>query len=75
MPKKLTEYPIATPSQNDLVVVLHSGLVRLAPINTLSTGGGASIFTTPSGKCPITKMYVNPSTGKLEIEYETTPIE
>jgi hypothetical protein len=34
----------------------------------------SSIFNTPSGKCQITKMYVNPDTGKLEIEYDDTPI-
>lgn len=28
----------------------------------------------PSGKCRVTNIYVNPVTGKMEFEYEDTPV-
>ena len=33
-----------------------------------------SLLTPPEGKCKITKLYVDPSTGKLAIEYDDTPV-
>ena len=29
----------------------------------------------PVGKCVVSNLYVDPSTGKLSVEYEDTPIE
>jgi hypothetical protein len=34
----------------------------------------SNIFDAPIGKCKVLKIYVNPNTGKLEIEYDSTPV-
>lgn len=36
---------------------------------------GAIVTSPPSGKCKVTNLFVDPSTGKLAVEYEDTPIE
>jgi hypothetical protein len=70
---KLSEYPIATPSANDTLISLKDGAVKRFPVQSI-LDLSSTIFNTPSGKCKITRMYVNPLTGKLEIEYDNIPI-
>jgi len=38
-----------------------------------STTSGESLSNPPSGKCRVTNIYVDPRTGKLEVEWDNTP--
>jgi len=42
----------------------------------LATGGETSVVSIPpSGYCKVSNLYVNLSTGKLEVIYDNTPVE
>jgi len=41
-------------------------------ISTIATGGGIA-STPPVGSFKVVNIYVEPSTGKLTIEYDNTP--
>ena len=43
------------------------------PDNSEQTTAGM-VSKPPSGKCRVTNLYVDPSTGKVVVEYEDTPV-
>ena len=43
-------------------------------LKTTLTTTGVLPSDPPSGKCLVTNLYVDPSTGRLTVEYEEEPI-
>jgi hypothetical protein len=43
-------------------------------LQELSDTQESTVFQAPVGKCSVTKIYVNPNTQKIEIEYNDIPV-
>jgi hypothetical protein len=48
-------------------------LVVNVDVGTVQTADGLAVAT-PTGKCPVVNLYVDPMTGRLIVEYDDQPV-
>ena len=48
-------------------------LVVNVDVGTVQTADGLAV-NTPAGKCQVVNLYVDPSTGRLVVEYDDQPV-
>ena len=48
-------------------------LIVNVDVETVQTTDGLTV-TPPTGKCQVTNLYVDQSTGRLVVEYDDTPV-